>query len=127
MLRALGGAPTLSGQWRSLGRSLLANAVRVRRGSPLQQEKNSHSRRASSLQFYLTLKTNFLGKKLGRYAAINRLKTKRCVMPRLLRSVRQNKSMGRAWCGHARPNDYPLQWQDFDFKIINFLLNALAS
>jgi len=25
MHRALGGAPTLSGQWRSLGRSLLAN------------------------------------------------------------------------------------------------------
>jgi len=24
-------------------------------------------------------------------------------MPRLLRSGLQNKSMGRAWCGHARP------------------------
>ena len=24
-------------------------------------------------------------------------------MPRLLRAVLQNKSMGRAWCGHARP------------------------
>jgi len=31
MHRALGGAPTLSVQWRSLGRSLLANAMRVRR------------------------------------------------------------------------------------------------
>jgi len=62
MHRALGGAPVSPVQWRSLGRSLLANAVRVRRGSPLQQEKNSHSRRASSLQFYLTLKTNFLGR-----------------------------------------------------------------
>jgi len=31
MHRALGGASTSRGQWRSLGRSLLANAMRVRR------------------------------------------------------------------------------------------------
>jgi hypothetical protein len=44
MHRALGGAPTLSGQWRSLGRSLLANAMRVRRGSPLYINKKIHGR-----------------------------------------------------------------------------------
>jgi len=37
MHRALGGAPTLSVQWRSLGRSLLANAVRVRRSCGLRR------------------------------------------------------------------------------------------
>ena len=65
--------------------------------------KNSVPAAASSLREVLHLKNKiFLGKKLGRYAAINE-QTKRCVMPRLLRSRLQSKSMGRAWCGHARP------------------------
>ncbi len=37
MPRALGGAPALSVQWRSLGRSLLGNAVRVRRSCGLRR------------------------------------------------------------------------------------------
>jgi len=37
MPRALGGAPTLSGQWRSLGRSLRGNAMRVRRSCGLRR------------------------------------------------------------------------------------------
>jgi len=44
MPRALGGAPILSVHWRSLGRSLLANAMRVRRGSPLYNNKRIYGR-----------------------------------------------------------------------------------
>ena len=81
MPRALGGAPTLSGQWRSLGRSLRANAVRVRRGSPLYNNKKIYGRgvrpRFSQCN---TLKTKiFLGKRLGRSALI-KLKTTRMAL-----------------------------------------------
>jgi len=35
----------------------------------------------------------------------------------LPRNTLKLKPLGRAWCGHARPNDYPLHWQKFDLKI----------
>ena len=60
MHRALGGAATLSGQWRSLGRSLLANVNACAAGPPLYNKKKNYGRgmrpRSSSLY---TLKTNF--------------------------------------------------------------------
>jgi len=34
-----------------------------------------------------------------------------CGILRLSRTMLENDLLGRAWCGHARPNDYPLQWQ----------------
>jgi len=71
MPRALGGAPTSSVQWRSLGRSLRANAIACAAWlAALQQEKNPSPRRASSLREALHLKNKiFLGKNgLGRSA-----------------------------------------------------------
>jgi len=71
MHRALGGAPVARVQRRSLGRSLRANAMRVRRGSPLYRKKKIYGRgvrpRYSQL---LYIKTKiFLGKNgLGRSA-----------------------------------------------------------
>ena len=64
MHRALGGAPVSRVQWRSLGRSLLANVSACAAWlAALQQEKNSRSRRASSLQLSLHLKNKiFLGR-----------------------------------------------------------------
>jgi len=63
MHRALGGAPALSGQWRSLGRSLRGNAMRVRRGSPLYNNKKINGRgvRPRFSQF-LHLKNKFFRK-----------------------------------------------------------------
>jgi hypothetical protein len=63
--------------WRSLGRSLLANAVLVRLGLRLGLGDGSPSR----LRPQSTVKiTPFV-----RYAAINKQKTRRCGMPSLLR------------------------------------------
>jgi hypothetical protein len=61
-------------------------------------KKNPQSRRASSLQLSLHIKNKiFLGKKLVRYAAINKRNTARCVMPRLLRAARQRT----VWAGRG--------------------------
>jgi len=41
-------------------------------------------------------------------------------MPRLLRTVLQSKSMGRAWCGHARPHDYACSGKIWCGQILPF-------
>ncbi|MDD2679498.1 MAG: hypothetical protein PHO03_01670 [Candidatus Omnitrophica bacterium] len=82
----------MSVQWRSLGRSLRANAMRVRRGSPLYNNKKIQGRgvrpRFSSPY---TLKTKiFLGKKSSSAPAFNRETLARGGLPRLSRSRLQN-------------------------------------
>jgi hypothetical protein len=74
MHRALGGAPALSAQWRSLGRSLPANAARVRRGSPLYNNKKIHGRgvRPRFSQLLQPKNKIFIGKKLGRFPLYNK-------------------------------------------------------
>ena len=59
MHRALGGAPTFSVQWRSLGRSLLANAMRGRRSCGLRRVGAAQAT-ASSPDTLLQEKNNFL-------------------------------------------------------------------
>ena len=91
MHRALGGAPTLSVQRRSLGRSLRANvrACAVR----LCPAKNG----AASVQ-----NKYFLGK-VVRFSALSHAKNysgRRYAEPLALSA---SKPLGRAWCGHARP------------------------
>jgi hypothetical protein len=58
-------------------------------------------------------KNFFRKEQLGRSALIYAKNYKDGAMPRLLRAEPQSKSMGRAWCGHARPTKKP---RKFCFK-----------
>ena len=103
MHRALGGAPTFSVQWRSLGRSLRGNAVRVRRVRRSTTIKKSTVAACVLASLSLHLKNKFFRKEARPLPLHEQKKARGRGMPRLLRSGLQNKSMGRAWCGHARP------------------------
>jgi len=52
MHRALGGAPTSRVHWRSLGRSLLANAMRVRRSCGLRRVGAAQATASSPAHYY---------------------------------------------------------------------------
>ncbi len=98
MHRALGGAPTLSVQWRSLGRSLRANVNACAAWlAALRQKKIKCRGVRPRFSFFYTLKTKFFRKELGRSALGYAKNYRDGAMPRLLASVRQRT----VWRGAA--------------------------
>jgi len=107
MPRALGGAPTLSVQWRSLGRSLLAfvYACAVQLWLAPGGGGASHSVLTGTL--LQTKEQNFL--EVRPHPALNHLRSPYgagcCASPG---QHFKTKTLGRAWCGHARPTATPV-------------------
>ena len=93
---------------RSLGRSLRANAMRVRRGRRMAGTSlvaTPSARVLASLSLHLKNKI-FLGKKLGRSALSYTKNYKDGAMPRLLRAVLQNQITGAGVVRARLPHNY---------------------